>query len=141
MLKDTLRYGSWQGAARLFVPLFLAVALVLPAFALGPGVMVKDINPGAANSQPSSMAALGNKGVFAANIPAYGTEPWVSDGTAAGTLMLKDILLGSIPSSPMYMTTVGAYVYFVANDHGHGIDLWRTNVTPAGTVLVQDIYP
>src|SRR4051812_18739942 len=134
MLKETLRYGSWQGVARLFVPLFMAVALVLPAFAFGPGVMVKDINPGAANSVPSNMAALGNTVIFSVTTPGAGAEPWVSDGTAAGTKLLKDIYPGASSSSPSFMTKSGAFVYFAANDHVHGEELWRTDGTAAGTV-------
>jgi ELWxxDGT repeat protein len=59
--------------------------------------MLKDINPGAASSGffspsgPRYFLSLGSEAVFIANDGTHGLEPWVTDGTTAGTSLLKDI--------------------------------------------------
>jgi ELWxxDGT repeat protein len=78
--------------------------------------------------------------VFTAFDSHLGYEPWVSDGTAAGTVMLKDIAPGGDGSSPDLYAHSGGVVYFVANDRSHGEELWVTDGTEAGTRLVKDIY-
>lgn len=54
--------------------------------------LLKDINPGAAGSDPSTVTVLDNGlAVFTASDATAGRELWVTDGTAAGTMMLSDI--------------------------------------------------
>ena len=61
----------------------------------------------------------------------YGTEPWVSDGTDAGTKQLKDIVPGDIDGSiPENFYGFKDYVYF------DGSGMWRTDGTPVGTTRV-----
>jgi uncharacterized repeat protein (TIGR01451 family) len=86
-------------------------------------------------------AALGSKVVFQADDGVAGGEPWVSDGTAAGTLRLADILPGPQGSEPWWITAAAGRVFFVADDSGHGRELWSTDGTPAGTALLMDIEP
>ncbi len=70
--------------------------------------LVKDIDDTAAGagSEPFPLAfmyqvpptvngALGSKYLFVANDGSAGAEPWVSDGSAAGTVILKDISAGT----------------------------------------------
>ncbi|WP_297766005.1 hyalin [uncultured Alcanivorax sp.] len=70
--------------------------------------LVKDINDTAAGagSEPFPLAfmyqvpptvngELGNKYLFIANDGSSGLEPWVSDGSATGTVILKDISAGA----------------------------------------------
>jgi ELWxxDGT repeat protein len=109
-------------------------------------VMVKDINPGSAGSLTSEFfVGSGNVGgmlFFSANDGVHGREPWMSDGTAAGTVLIKDINPGSADSAPGFFTNVNGLVYFdVLEDPVYGAELWQTDGTAAGTVLVQDIYP
>jgi ELWxxDGT repeat protein len=52
--------------------------------------MVRDINPGAANSKPSWQHVIDGKLYFEANDGVHGNELWVTDGTEAGTYMIKD---------------------------------------------------
>lgn len=80
-----------------------------------------------------------------------GFEPWISDGTAAGTMQLRDINPGaasSIPqleagdSSDNYETVVmevGGRLFFAADNGTQGTELWTTDGTSAGTRLVRDI--
>ncbi len=82
----------------------------------------------------------GDKIYFTAGDPLFGAEPWVTDGTGAGTHRLKDInTLAGFGSSPHSYTVYQDKVYFVANDALHGEELWVTDGTEAGTRLVKDI--
>lgn len=78
---------------------------------------------------------------FVCSDPVAGIEPYVSDGTTAGTGLLKDIYPGSGGSSPFGFTNAGNNVYFRANDVEHGTELWKSDGTSNGTVMVKDIYP
>jgi ELWxxDGT repeat protein len=109
-------------------------------------VLVKDINPGSAGSLTQEFfVGSGNVNgrlYFSANDGVHGREPWVSDGTPAGTVLVKDINPGTADSAPGWFTNVNGLVYFdVLQDPTYGVELWQTDGTPAGTVLVQDIYP
>ena len=104
-------------------------------------VLVKDINPGAADSQPFSLAELNGQLLFRAYDADHGNELWKSDGTEAGTTLVKDIRPGSDSSNIGEMTVLGSRVYFRALDDAHGNELWRSDGTEAGTSLVKDIRP
>ncbi len=105
--------------------------------------LVKDILPGAFNSYPGSLTALGNTLFFSANEGVNGRELWKSDGTAAGTVLVKDInLTNPFGSSPSNLTAVGSTLFFSANEGVvNGRELWKSDGTAAGTVLVRDIFP
>jgi ELWxxDGT repeat protein len=109
--------------------------------------MVKNINPGAASSNPGTLIDVGGTLFFRANDGTNGAELWKSDGTAAGTTMVKDINPGA-PSSAPGISPVGPYsavlngiLYFNANDGTNGLELWRSDGSVAGTTLVKDINP
>ncbi|HRB31318.1 MAG TPA: T9SS type A sorting domain-containing protein, partial [Ferruginibacter sp.] len=70
---------------------------------------------------------------------ATGAEPWVSDGTDAGTVLLKDINTRNSTSNPYSFCKIGNIIYFKASDGITGNELWKTDGTEAGTVLVKDI--
>ncbi len=61
-----------------------------------------------------------------------GFEPWVSDGSAAGTFMLKNTDASSQNSFPTGFLPLGAKVYFFASSN----QLWVTDGTMDGTVQV-----
>lgn len=88
-----------------------------------------------------STGIVNNKFIFRCISSETGVEPYVSDGTTAGTGLLKDIYQGGFSSSPFSFTTAGNTVYFQAQDEAHGTELWKTDGTTNGTVLVKDIYP
>ena len=78
--------------------------------------MVKDINPGAAGSNPQWLTVVGNKVFFAATLDDTGAELWVSDGTEAGTRMVMDIYPDETGSEPQGLTKFGDRVLFFAMD-------------------------
>ena len=100
-------------------------------------MLVKDINPGSASSNPGSLLDAGGTLLFVAG--QSGNELWRSDGTETGTVLLKSFLpivgTSNIPS----LTNVGGTIFFPAID-GVTFDrkLWKTDGTAAGTVLVKE---
>jgi ELWxxDGT repeat protein len=68
-------------------------------------------------------------------------EPWVSDGTAAGTFLVKDVNPGEasgVPEGSLVATVAGSTVFFIAEDGLDGPDVWITDGTEAGTRKVRD---
>ncbi len=86
------------------------------------------------------MVKLGDKVIFFAHNTVDGYEPYVSDGTAAGTFMLKNInpTGNSLTAQAMglHLKIAGQYCYFVATN-GTNTSLWRTDGTIAGTMEVM----
>ena len=80
---------------------------------------------------------------FGANNGATGNEPFVSDGTLAGTSLLVDIQPALSSSTPRYWTACGPnqVVFTTSTATGFGSEPWVTDGTPAGTFLLRDIYP
>lgn len=68
------------------------------------------------------------------------SEPWVSDGTAAGTYRLLEIHPTS-HSSPAEWTRLGEVLLFAATDAMHGRELWVTDGTASGTRMLVDLRP
>ncbi len=70
---------------------------------------------------------------------ANGTEPWISDGTTAGTKIVKNI--NPDGDSIMYAPPVkmGHKRYMSLDDGSHGATLWESNGTAAGTKILKDI--
>jgi len=68
-------------------------------------------------------------------------EPWISDGTEAGTAQLKDIAPGINGSDGNFtvFSPLNHQLIFQANDGPSGLELWQTNGTAAGTTLLKDI--
>ena len=96
-----------------------------------------------AGGQPSSGDApfyvIGTRAVFVAD-GAFGLEPYVTDGTVAGTRLLLD-LAPAADSAPQDLCVLGNEVLFSADVPGLGRELWKTDGTTAGTVLVKDVRP
>ncbi|PIF44192.1 putative secreted protein (Por secretion system target) [Chryseobacterium sp. 52] len=69
-----------------------------------------------------------------------GMEPWISDGTAAGTKMLKNLMPGNTSSmANSKFIKLNNKIYFESNTNGvsaaYGDYIWETDGTEAGTVL------
>ncbi len=75
-----------------------------------------------------------------------GLEPWVTDGTVAGTLLLGDLAPGPAGSAPDYgfgATGPGSQRRMIGmiSTPQYGAEPWVTDGTPGGTHLVADINP
>jgi ELWxxDGT repeat protein len=101
-------------------------------------------------SFPGGFETLGALTVFAADDGLHGREPWITDGTTAGTRLLRDLdpsvstdgnTVQPNGSAPGPFVRFGARLYFAADDGIHGRELWSTDGTAAGTVLVRDLWP
>jgi ELWxxDGT repeat protein len=102
-------------------------------------VLVKDIKPGVAGSNPKNLANINGTLWFSANDGVNGTELWKSDGTVAGTVLVKDISAGIFPSNPANFRSAAGTIFFSSTDGTTGQELWKTDGTTNGTVQVKDI--
>jgi ELWxxDGT repeat protein len=103
--------------------------------------LIKDINPGSANSNPALLTNVNGVLYFRAETNSTLWEVWKSDGTTAGTVLLKDIHPSTGSSSggyPSLLTNVAGTLYFLANDATNGYELWKSDGTPGGTVIAFD---
>lgn len=86
----------------------------------------------------------GQRLYFGDNDATTGNEPWVSNGTAAGTHLLLDIRAqdtadnGSMPNE---LVEFDRRVVFAADDGVRGRELWISDGTAVGTTLLADINP
>jgi ELWxxDGT repeat protein len=115
--------------------------------------LVKDINPGAADSTPGDFATLNHTLFFRATDDVHGTKVWKSDGTEAGTVLVRDIGPDQASSFPSDLVAAGGLVFFGGSDQypapsdpgpivGVARDeLWVTDGTETGTRQVKDIKP
>jgi ELWxxDGT repeat protein len=112
---------------------------------LGEPYLFLDLDPQpGGSSHPDGFWRIGDKIFFTANLPEYGRELWVTDGTVQGTYMVRDIWPG--PEGPPWInfqavTVVGSRLFFQADDGSTGDELWVSDGTYAGTYLVKDINP
>jgi ELWxxDGT repeat protein len=111
-------------------------------------VLFKDLNPGAAGSSPGGWTAVNGRAVFSATTAAAGTELWVSDGTAPGTVLLLDANAGAGSATPEFLgnLVVGGVgqantLLVLMTTAANGAELWTTDGTPGGTALFKDINP
>lgn len=107
--------------------------------------LVLDINGPEAASQPQGLTVAAGHLWFGAYTQDdtgadLGLEPWVSDGTAAGTRSLGDVNPGPASSNPELWAGEGDRVLFVAVDAEHGRELWTASPDGAAE-LVEDIVP
>ncbi len=107
----------------------------------GGTVLVKDINPGAAPSDPTELTVANGRLFFVADDGTHGRELWVSNGTAAGTHLVQDIVPGAGSPAIQQLQALAHLVLFSADDGVHGRELWRSDGVSVGTFLVQDIAP
>jgi ELWxxDGT repeat protein len=110
--------------------------------------LIKDIHPVPYRSSDIQLLTsfVGkDKAVFYAYDDSAGREPWVTDGTPAGTFRLADINPGTGSSNTdatgdnAGFVQVGTQMFFSADDGTTGRELWVTDGTSAGTRLVTEI--
>lgn len=105
--------------------------------AQGPALL-KEINPTGESFGYKGSIVLNDKLIFKANDGTHGIEPWVTDGTTAGTLLLQDCLPGASAPATIYMERLGDHAILVTYS-ATSAAVWKTDGTPSGTVLVTEI--
>ena len=104
--------------------LFLLVpALVDIAIAADP-FLVRDINPGLADSLPSELININGTLYFEDYTNDTGCELWQTDGTPGSAVIVKDLNPGSSGSNPDYLTDLNGRLLFSADDGTYGTELW-----------------
>jgi ELWxxDGT repeat protein len=69
---------------------------------------------------------------------AVGPEPWVSDGTSAGTHLLKEVNPTAQSNLPWF-ADFHSITLFTVTGVSSGVQLWRSDGTPAGTNLISTV--
>jgi ELWxxDGT repeat protein len=92
--------------------------------------------------EEADFVRLGTQALFAADDGIHGEEPWITDGTPAGTRLLLDLNPGPSGSSPRFAPApVGGELVFAADDGVHGREPWATAGTAASTRRLADLQP
>ena len=102
--------------------------------------MVKDILPGSGSANIRLATPFGNKLFFFVNDGTHGYEPWVSDGTEAGTYQIAEINPnGDALGDGSYAKPIvfEGSIYFSAKDETNLHYLWKTNGTKDHAVKVD----
>src|SRR5256885_1924875 len=94
----------------------------IPALHTDAQTMVKDIRPGAGDSNPSGLTDVNGTLYFSVDDGTDGIELWKSDGSAGGTMLVKDIMAGINGSGPSSLTNMNGTLYFTASDAINGIE-------------------
>ncbi len=113
--------------------------------------LFKDINPGTNGANITMPFQLGNQFIFNADDGIHGREPWITNGTSAGTHLLKDLWPGSNSGAYDYRTFLAArwvksngLLYFPGNGLVNGnpsYALFVTDGTNAGTLMLAPVLP
>jgi len=86
---------------------------------------------------PTAVMPVGSMFVYRGYDPLRGWEPWVTDGTVAGTRILAD-LNPQGDGDPQSLTVLsGSKVLFTANDGTNGREPWITDGTVNGTFILD----
>ena len=90
---------------------------------------------------PSLFGYAQNRLYFDGTDLVTGREPYVSDGTVAGTRLLKDLAsqTRTQPSDPKHLFDFKGKLFFSADDGVVGRELWTTDGTSGGTRLVANL--
>jgi ELWxxDGT repeat protein len=94
----------------------------------------------------NAMWPIDGKLYFSGTTPVNGKEPWVSDGTAAGSRMIANLAADRAPSAdPFWLTAAGNLLFFGATEGFVSTStniaessLWRTDGTEGGTFKLRE---
>ena len=86
------------------------------------------------------LLGLDGQAILVADDGISGREPYLTDGTPAGTVLLADIHPGPEGSEARDFALRDGIVYFSADDGLHGEELWRSDLTAEGTYLLADLW-
>jgi len=100
--------------------------------------MVKDINPGTADSNPKWLTVVGNTLYFTATTQTTSTKLWMSDGSSAGTKLVSSIPNAYTGSDPRNLTASNDTLYYRATRNTKGNELWEANIA-SGTFNVVNL--
>jgi trimeric autotransporter adhesin len=78
---------------------------------------------------------------FRGYVDSIRSEPWISDGTADGTILIKDINRSIEFNGIDDPISAGDKLYFNGYVPQYGNELWVSDGTPSGTVMLKDIFP
>jgi ELWxxDGT repeat protein len=90
---------------------------------------------------PYPNPVLDGRMLFTIDDGVHGMEPWITDGTAAGTHLVGDLCPGTCSSFALPMLAANGRFFLSASDDVHGEELWSSDGTLGGTSLVKDICP
>jgi ELWxxDGT repeat protein len=77
-----------------------------------------------ASTWRDAVSEIAGRTIFTSCTAGRGCEPWISDGTAAGTHQLANIAPRATSSAPTFYTRLGAEIVFVASDGTGPPSLW-----------------
>lgn len=97
-------------------------------------VRVKELG----NLKPKKLTANDSGAIFTGVISSNNVEPWVSDGTEAGTALLLDLNPGSASADPEDFVGLGDSFFFTAITPGLGREVWVTDGTAGGSFVLTD---
>ncbi|MGG9971831.1 hypothetical protein ACQ33O_08580 [Ferruginibacter sp. SUN002] len=100
------------------------------------GFTTSGLDAGTDVENDRNYSVTGNLMYFTGYDATNGAEPWITNGTAAGTHIIKDIKTGASPSYADGYIQMNGNVYFRAASSGTAATLWRTDGTEAGTVEI-----
>ena len=97
-----------------------------------------DLSQATQDSSPSQFTAFDGQVLFTASGP-LGREPFITDGTPAGTRLLADIVPGSGGSSPPNFFVWNERAYFTVFRLSAGTELWSTDGSSSGALKVAQL--
>jgi len=105
-----------------------------------PGMRSSMLNAEVATPWPPGQSLIDNRRLlFLAEDAAHGAEPWITDGTAAGTYRLADSRPGSRSSEANWFARAGNMLYWRGHDVPDGYELWGM-LLATGTMAAASEY-
>lgn len=116
----------------------LGIELGVSNGAPGNSTLLKDINPGPAESSPRFFAELNGQVIFMADDGTHGYELWITDGTPEQTKLIRDVKTGTEDANIDNMNILNGKLLFLAGTNDQYRELWTSDATEAGTQMVYD---